>query len=91
VRIIAGLWDAPVRDVYVGTAIPPIRRVGFGHRARRPTLLSEVRPHQEGVLTDAQAVATFLEAGAHQVTHTLAETVEAVKHAVQHMHMRMVA
>ena len=91
VRIIAALWDAPVSEVYVSTAIPPRRRVGFGHKSRRPTLLSEVRPRADDSASDAEAVATFLEAGAQQVTHTLVETVEAVQRAVQHVQMRLVA
>lgn len=91
VRIIAGLWDAPVKNVYIGATVAPRRRVGFGRRERLPTLLSEVRTRTDGVLTDAEAVATFLEAGAQQVTHTLVETVEAVKRAIQHVHMRLAA
>jgi|GEM_PF-125839 len=89
VRIIAGLWNANVDDVHVGTAIPPRRRVGFGHKSRRPTLLSEVRPRPDAESVDEEATATFLEAGAAHVTHTLVDTVEAVKRAVQHVNMRL--
>jgi len=91
VRIIAGLWDAPVSQLGGGAAQPARRLLGFGHSSPRPTLLREVSPRTDDSARDAEAAATFIEAGAHQVTHTLADTVEAVERAVQHLQMRMVA
>lgn len=82
-RIIAGLWDAPVEEVQTSE---PRRRIGFGVRRNRPTVLSEVRSPRGGATQGTDE--GLIEAGAEQVVHTLCEAAEAVRRAVQHVTMQ---
>ena len=84
-RIIAGLWDAPIEEVPMNEE--PRRRIGFGARRPRTTLLSEVRSPRVGGAS-LETDEGLIEAGAEQVVHTLSEAAEAVRRAVQHVTMQ---
>ncbi len=65
----------------------PRRRIGFGARRPRTTLLSEVRSPRVGGAS-LETDEGLIEAGAEQVVHTLSEAAEAVRRAVQHVTMQ---